>query len=289
MKKWLNVKEKSNNVLLLAILFSLGVGAIFEFVDPITVLYYCITGEDGYVWSEEVPYIVEMLIWVLGMLVTALLTVLAANKSRMWMLLTVVLLAGGTIYSVNTVFFNCLILAVVWFWSEKRDVQLDTNKLLTVGIVLAIISFLNVVAVALYGLSAGLEWFLLNLSLQLFFFIIKPEIVVMIYLFKNSKKKELGYKKVRTVTMVYWVLWIILIAIMLCANMTDSGVISGWLGDFVGADIEAGDWSEWETEETLTYGTDEAGNVTFEMKAEDANIQYDENGNGSTYQTFEFD
>ena len=56
---------------------------------------------------------------------------------------------------------------------------------------------------------------------------------------------------------------------MLFSNLTDAGVISGWFGEIGGADVEAGDWSEWETEEDMQY--------------------YDEEGNGATYQTFEFE
>lgn len=283
MKSVLNLKERNNNILLLAIIFSLGIGAIFELGDAVIVFIYCIIGEEGYTWSEEIPYILEIAVWASIMMVAALMTVLAAKKKCIWMVFTVVLLAGLTVYSVSTLFLNCLILAIVWLWNEKRKALLSNNKLLTVGIVLAAISSFDIAWVILYGLSAELEWLLLNLSLQLFVFVLKPEMVVMIYLFKNSKKKELGYKKVRVVTIVYFVLWTMLVAVMLFANLTDSGVISGWFGDFGGADVEAGDWSEWTTEDDVSYGTDSDGNVTFEMEAEDVD------GKNSTYQIFEFE
>lgn len=74
-----------------------------------------------------------------------------------------------------------------------------------------------------------------------------------------------------------------LIAVMIFANLTNDGVISGWFGDFSGADKETGEWSEWETENSIDYDTDADGNVTFEMEAEDVSE------NDSTYQTFEFE
>ena len=42
-------------------------------------------------------------------------------------------------------------------------------------------------------------------------------------------------------------LWIALTVAMLLADLTQNGMLSQWFG-IGGADLEAGDWSEWGTE-----------------------------------------
>lgn len=276
MKNIFNLKERSNNILLLAITFSLGIYFICECVFLGTDLYYCIIGEEGYSWSDELEYIIEtaiMTVLIAGVLIA---TVMASAKNRKWILAAIFILAGLMVYHVSLGMLNCLILAMVWY--AKSESQIDDEKLLKMAVILAAISFVAILALPLYGVilyvlsssNVDFAWMMFVFGSQLFSFIIKPEMIVMIYLFRKSKDRdEATYSKIHKTTKVYFMLWALLAVLMLSADLMQNGMFFQWLG--IGdAGVEAGDWSEWETEEDVTYGTDEGGNVTFQMEAIDA-------------------
>lgn len=271
-----DLKEKSNNILLLAITFSLGIYFIFECAFLGSDLYYCVIGEEGYSWNDELGYIIETAITVVLIAAALISTVIATTKNRKWILVASFILAGLA-YHVSLGMLNCLILAIVWYKNTGAELQLEDDKLLKTAMILAAISFASVLVLPLYGLILWLlspnnvdsTWMMFVFGSQLISFVMKPELVVMIYLFRKSKgREETVYRKIRKTTKVYFVLWILLVAVMLLADLMQNGMLSQWFGSG-DAGVEAGDWSEWETEDDVIYGTDEEGNVNFEMEAID--------------------
>ncbi len=271
------LKEKSNNILLLAITFSLGIYFIFECAFLGSDLYYCIIGEEGYSWNDELGYIIETAITVVLIAAALISTVIATTKNRKWILVAIFILAGLMAYHVSLGMLNCLIFAIVWYKNTGAELQLEDDKLLKTAMILAAISFASVLVLPLYGLILWLlspnnvdsTWMMFVFGSQLISFVMKPELVVMVYLFRKSKgREEAVYRKIRKTTKLYFVLWILLVAVMLLADLMQNGMLSQWFGSG-DAGVEAGDWSEWETEEEAVY--------------------YDDDGDGTTFEAFEFD
>ena len=128
--------------------------------------------------------------------------------------------------------------------------------LLKTTIILAVISFVSTLLLPLYGMflmllspaNVDMTWMLFVFGSQLMSFVIKPELIVMIYLFRKSKECEDDvHTRIRKAGKIYFALWTVLVVVMLLADLTQNGVLSQWFG-IGGADVEAGDWSEWETE-----------------------------------------
>lgn len=248
------LKEKSNNILLLGITFSLGVYFIFECAFLGSDLYYCIIGEEGYSWNDELEYIIETAITVVLIAAALISTVIATTKNRKWILVAIFILAGLMAYHVSLGMLNCLILAMIWH--AKSESQIADEKLLKTAVILAAISFVAVLALPLYGVilyvlsssNVDFAWMMFVFGSQLFSFIIKPEMIVMIYLFRKSKDRdEATYSKIHKTTKVYFMIWALLAVLMLSADLIQNGMFSQWFG--IGdAGVEAGDWSEWETE-----------------------------------------
>ena len=147
----------------------------------------------------------------------------------------------------------------MWYSNERKNRQLENGQLLKASVVLAAITFITTLLIPVYGLvlmllspsNTDIEWILLNLSLQLFAFIVKPELILMVYLFRQNKGEDAASCKIRKTTKLYFALWIFMVIVMLIANLTDSGVASQWFGCNEGAQVEAGDLSEWSTEDDL--------------------------------------
>lgn len=251
-----NVKEKSNNILILAILFTLGIYFIFGCISLGSDLFYCITGEEGYSWSEDIEWIIESSILMLLVAITIMSVIMAGKGKRKLMVVAIVILAGLMIYNMSPGMLNCLVLAIVWNKNAMAESPLDDDVLLKTTIILAVISFVSTLLLPLYGMlmmllspaNVDMTWMLFVFGSQLMSFVIKPELIVMVYLFRKSKGCEDDvHTRIRKAGKIYFALWTVLVVVMLLADLTQNGVLSQWFG-IGGADVEAGDWSEWETE-----------------------------------------
>lgn len=172
--------------------------------------------------------------------------------------LAVMAVAGVSLCAVN-----CLIGGGYWFWLIKKPSERTilehvyrlTMILLAVSVAVCIVSHIS--SLFTYGLeSVSIEvWYAFtHVARNLF----NPEVFLLIYLFRHGRKK------------LPLLAAAIVIAVTLAAafvGVMNIGHFSEWGPE---ASVEAGDWSEWETED---------GNITY----------YDNDGNGTTMQEFQFD
>ena len=270
MKKWYyKLKESENyNVIILAVLAALTIKLVH---------YIYLTGvniHDAIAWDMFDAYGFMMI----GTAVAAVLffamaiafVIQAVKKDPKFMICAIVSLTVAAVMGVSLCAVQCIIACVYWFWVVK--VKPDKQQYELVKLLTGILIVVSVGAFAVWEISYWVQFGfdslqeegLLALS-RLHNRVFNPEVLLIAYLFKHSVSKS--FRNLCKLLAVIWVLmtlWMIVDTYIL--SWFNMGAFEEWGPE---SSIEAGDWSEWETEEDLQY--------------------YDEEGNGATYQTFEFE
>ena len=250
MKKfYYKLKECENyNVIILAVLVSLLVVLVRTILVLINNIYQLV------MWGMPDIYSVSVLgisiISVIATLMAMAFIVNACKRSPSFMIGAIVALAVATVAGVSYCSLHCLIACIYWCWMVMKKPEGDLmHHVKRLTVILLVVEFVLFMVVELscwipYGfdsLYGELYYAVEHLTFNLF----NPEILLIAYIFKNS-----GNRVFKIICRILAVLWIVLALWTLVGPYLSIGTVGSW--DEWGSDsVEEGDWSEWETEETL--------------------------------------
>ena len=290
MKKWYyKLKESENyNVIILAVMVAIAAKTVHYMYLSGVQIYYAVQWGGDLFDSGTYLSIVSCGLAFVFFLLAGMFAACACRKDPKFMICAIVSLAVSALMGVSFCAVQCIIACVYWMWMVKGPSEKpEAYHIKRITLILVIVS---VVIFVVWELSVWLPFGNESLKDEIYFALqwmfgncFNPEIVLIAYLYKCSQRKL--FKNLCRVLAVIWIAVTIGSLLTSLGSVVNFGVWEEWGSDT----LEEGDWSEWTTEDDITYGTDEDGNVTFEMEAEDADIYYDEEGNGSTYQSFEFE
>ena len=271
MKKWYyKLKESENyNVIILAILLAIAVKIIH---------YIYVTGINVYQvaqWEMRngsgALMIGSTLLAVVFLLLAAGFVWQACRKEPKFMICAIVALAVVAVMGVSFCAIQCMIACGYWMWMKKTSS--DKSGFYHIKRLTIILVAFSVALFVAWELSCwipyGIDSFRMELEYALpriFVRCFNPEIFLVAYLYKCSERK--AFKNMCRVAAVIW------IVLVICSILYSLGGVfaGGYFTEWGPASVEEGDWSEWTT-------LDEDGNI----------VPLDEDGNSSTYQSFEFE
>lgn len=270
MKKWYyKLKGCQNyNVLILAVLMAL----VIKFLH-----YIYVTAVNVYqvvAWDMLDVYGFAMIgstaLTVLFIALAMAFVIQACKRDPKFMICAIVSLAVVAVAGVSLCAVQCIIACGYWLWMVKaKPDKLQRNMIKRVTLILIAVSvMLFVIGTVTWWIPNGfspLSEEILYVLQKLQYRCLNPEVLLVAYLFKHSENKVF-----RNLCKVLAVIWVLVTLMMILDTYILSWFGTGhWEEWGPETSVEAGDWSEWSTEEDRVY--------------------YDGEGNGVTYESFEFE
>jgi hypothetical protein len=281
MKKWYyKLKESENyNVLIGAVFISTFCLCILELIVSVTGVSIGLIrmhGAEGVDWARQLMlFRLAYAALAIGLFAGCLLLVDAAcKKNSKFIFPAIALFVLIDVFSYGEAFAagNCAIMAIVWFIViRKRDADLlKWSKAMIVALVVVAMIKIPLIIFLEFHTMEGLIisdyiWEAVRLIGGC---ILNPEFILALLLLREQNGSSVGKALLKSVIAV----WVIVFGAWLFSNVQvvlQEPALGYWSDEEPVTEIEEGDWSEWETEEDMQY--------------------YDEEGNGVTYQTFEFE
>lgn len=290
MRKFYNkLKESENyNVIILAVLVALVLKLLHYVLVTAVNLHHIIVLN----LTEDIEFYTGTgsLLSVIFISLAIAFVVQACRRDPNFMICAIVSLTVVAVAGVSLCAVQCIIACGYWLWMAKKpSAKSEFARIRGLTITMICVSFATFMA---WELSVWIPFGFETLKDEVLFALqwafgncLNPEILLIAYLCKNSKRKL--FKNICMVLAAAWI--VVAIGAIISAGM----LMFGGLGHFDewGPENgesnydskEAGDWSGWST-------LDEDGNLVRMEEDENGNITYyDEEGNGSATQVFEFD